>query len=118
MVGDADGSAHLELRLSARIGLSGQQRRRRLQAEKSLSRWVVRTTASTITRHSTGSSLYDRCTTETGHLMCSADDPVINWMLASQRAIPNALIRWQVILVPCTGSSHQHSAARAVVHAF
>ena len=32
MVGDADGSAHLELRLSARIGLSGQQRRRRLQA--------------------------------------------------------------------------------------
>ncbi len=33
MVGDADGSAHLELRLSARIGLSGQQRRRRLQAD-------------------------------------------------------------------------------------
>ena len=107
-----------QLPASARYSYSHFTGIRLVQAEKSLSRWVVRTTASTITRHSTGSSLYDRCTTETGHLMCSADDPVINWMLASQRAIPNALIRWQVILVPCTGSSHQHSAARAVVHAF
>ncbi len=52
MVGDADGSAHLELRLSARIGLSGQQRRRRLQAELSHSQITPRPTAVTNFRHS------------------------------------------------------------------
>ena len=34
MVGDADGSAHLELRLSARIGLSDLRVEKRLRAKR------------------------------------------------------------------------------------